>query len=926
MKNLFLTNYSKISFLDQIKESLRQCKAFYFSVSFIKKAGLVLIEKELQEALERGACGRIITSTYQNFTDIDSLNTFLNWTQKYDNLECHLDFECFGENGYHTKGYLFELDDKVQIIVGSSNITRYALKNNIEWNVSLISKESLETYDSAMTEFESLWENTLVLDEKLIDLYRFKLDYAIEKWDMDYVSTDTLAVNPNAMQRKALREIRRYRDIGVDKALIISATGSGKTYLAAFDARNYNAQRLLYIVHRDVILKDARDTFKSVFRNEHTYGLYNGDRKDLDCDFVFASTRMLSMHLDEFDPKEFEYIVYDEVHHIVADSGLKIFKYFKPDFMLGLTATPERMDNKDVFGLFDQNIPYELRLRDAILNDLVVPFHYFGIRDKLADYSIKDRIKVAKEIAKADNVDFISSEIKKHKLSGEKLKCLAFCTNISHCKQMAEALVESGYNAEALTGSNDTGQRIRAFKNLQDDKHPLEIICAVDILNEGVDIPQVNMVLFLRPTESQTVFLQQLGRGLRKYPGKDYVTVLDFIGNNYERSVQIALALGTLGKTVYTEKSYLKALISSDYANLAIPGVEINIDSLSKEEIIHYIDSTNFNRAEFLKKDYENFKKYINSETYPSHMDYLNSDVAPDLMRFIKSKIKSKKNKSYYSFLKKVKEEAVPVFSEDEITVLDSIEELLPLVRVDEYIILRQLLTEGKLNIVALEGLYPNVTVSSLEHAVSILKKKGILDSPIDLYSAKGELKKYLLGAIEYGLTRYDMEFGEFEGNYKLYANYYSEQITTVINRDGVWQLGTYFNVIEKGDTFVFAGLKKDEIGKLNYKDKFISPTVFQWESKNNTTIGNSEGKKLLATKKVFLFVRKMKTEDGITLPFTFFGTGKLTNMRESYTEEDGKQLPTLLFDIVLDHRVPEDYHLDFEIIDDGKAINRLGL
>lgn len=916
MTEQFLTNYSDISFLGKVKESLRDCKAFWFSVSFIKKAGLVLLEKDIQEALRRGVHGKVITSTYQNFTDIESLKTFRKWSQEYDTFQCHLDFECFGENGFHTKGYLFEFQDDVEIIVGSSNITRYALLKNIEWNISLSSKEKATSYQDALAEFDNLWNQTLELDDNLIDLYRFRLDYAIEKWDMDYVSINSLSINPNSMQRKALKEIRRYRDMGVDRALVISATGSGKTYLAAFDARNFGAQRLLYVVHRDVILNDAKATFENVFKRDHTYGLFTGKKSELESDYIFASSSMLSRHLNEFDPNEFDYIVYDEVHHIVADSGKKIFDYFKPTFKLGLTATPERMDNKDIFGLFDQNIPYELRLRDAILNDLVVPFHYYGIRTKLADYSDKDRMSVAKEIARRDNVRFITGEIEKHRPENGKLKCLSFCTNISHCRQMADAFVEQGYVAEALTGSNDTGQRIRAFKDLQDDKCSLEIICAVDILNEGVDIPQVNMVLFLRPTESQTIFLQQLGRGLRKYPGKQYVTVLDFIGNNYERSVQIALALGTLGKTVYTEKSYLKAMISSDFESLSIPGVVVDIDELSKEEIIHYIDNTNFNRRDFLKKDYENFKKYINSDSYPTHMDYLDYDVAPDLIRFIKSSINNGKNKSYYTFLHKIGEESIPVFSKEEVDILDNIEELLPLIRADEYVIIEQLIKEGKIDISELIGKYPNITKDSLSHALGILKKKKITSSSVKLGEIAGDYKAYILDVLNYGLTRYESEFGDFAGTYKLYANYYSEQITMVIQKEGVWQLGTYFNVIEEGDTFIFAGLKKDEVGKLNYKDKFLSPEVFQWESKNNTTLTNKEGIKLQATKRVFLFVRKMKKEDGVTLPFTFFGTGHFTNMRESYTEEEGKKLPTLLYDIVLDHRVPEEYHLDFEIVE----------
>lgn len=915
MKDVFLTNYTDISFLEKTKENLKKCKAFYFSVSFIKKAGLVLLENELEEALKCGKEGRIITSTYQNFTDIPSLKTFLTWAQKYPNFSCHLDLECFGENGFHTKGYMFDYDDSYEIVIGSSNITRWALLKNIEWNVSIFSKNKPDSYDKAMQDFNELWNKTLELNERLIDLYCFRLDYAIEKWDMDYINPTTSFKNPNQMQRKALKEIRRYRDMGVNKALIISATGSGKTYLAAFDARNFGARRLLYVVHRDVILKDAKDTFEKVFGAERTYGFYTGSDENIDSDFIFASTAMLSRHLENFAKNEFDYIVYDEVHHIVAESGKKIFEYFSPAFMLGLTATPERMDNKDVFDLFEQNIPFELRLRDAIINELVVPFHYYGIRSKLVNYNDKDRLLIAKEISKPENVEFISSQIEKYKPLIGKLKCIAFCTSIQHCKLMADKLTEIGYRAIALTGINDLGERIKAFKDLQDEDNPLEIICAVDILNEGVDIPKINMVLFLRPTESQTIFLQQLGRGLRKCEGKEYVTVLDFIGNNYDRSVQIALALGSLGKTTYIEKTFLKTLIKDNFKSIEIPGVIIDIDELSKEEIIHFIDETNFSTRSFLKKDYENFKKYLKIESYPSHMDYFNAEAAPDLIRFIKANIDNKKNRSYYMFLKKINELNIPFFSNEQIALLDAIEDFLPLVRVDEYVIINQLLKNGSFDFIEASHDYPSIKENTFNHALHILKKKKIVfNNNLQRSLINSELEDYLLDLLEYGITRYNLEFGEFTGYYALYHNYYSEQITQIICKDGIWQNGTYFNVLEKGDMFIFAGIKKGDIGKLNYKDKFLSSCIFQWESKNNTTKENNEGKKLINVKKVHLFIRKKEKEDGITLPYTYFGTGTLTNMRESYTIEKNKKYPTLLFDIKLDNEVPVDYHLDFEI------------
>lgn len=910
MRDEFLSNVNT-SFLNRIKNNLKKCKSFSFSVSFIKKTGLVLLEREIEEALERGVNGRIITSTYQNFTDIGSLEQFYAWQKEYNNFECHLDYECFGENGFHTKGYLFEYDDSLEFIVGSSNITRFALLKNVEWNVSLISKDNLDSYNDALIEFELLWYKTLELDTKLIEKYRLQLDYAIEKWDMDYVNAIDEKINPNSMQRKALKELRRYRDAGVKKALIISATGSGKTYLAAFDARNFGAKRLLYIVHRESILKDAKESFVKVFGAERTYGFYTGNEKSLEADFIFATSNMLGRHLDTFKKDEFDYIIYDEVHHIVATTGKKIFEYFEPEFILGLTATPERMDNQDISSLFDQNVPFELRLRDAINNDLVVPFHYYGIRDQLVDYSSKDKMTIAKNIANQNNIEFIKSQIEKHRKPDEKLKCIAFCTNIQSCKIMAEELYEEGYHTISLTGINDTGMRIKAFKDLQNENELLEIICTVDILNEGVDIPGVNMVLFLRPTESQTIFIQQLGRGLRKYPGKNYVTVLDFIGNNYDRAVQIAMALGTLGKTTYMEKAYLKEMIRTDFDSLDIPEVKIEFDDLSKEEIINFIDKTNFNSRVFLEKDYKNFKSYINNGSYPTHMDFLNSDISPNLIRIIKSTFNGSKNKSYYNFLKKINEDSIPMFTDKQITFINNMEDLLPLARLDEYLIIEQAIKERIIDLKRIEGINEHITDKTLENAYNNLRSLGIVENDeINLTNIDDEdFKDYLMDTLNYGIVRYNREFGEYTGLFKLYRNYYKEQASRIMLKNGVLQRGSYY---EDGIVYIFAGIKKGEEGRLNYKDKFINSKIFQWESVAN--VSEIEKEHLRSSEKVHLFIRKMECEDGVTLPYTYFGLGTFTNERDSYTEEDGVKHSTLLYDIVLDNEVPEDYYIDFEI------------
>ena len=916
MNELFLTNYSKERFIDRLKDCFDRCISFDLTVSFIKEAGLVLIKECIENALKRGVKGRIITSTYQNFTDIPSLRTFLEWMDKYSNFSCHIDYDSFGDNGFHSKGYIFEMEEGYEFLVGSTNITRFALLKNIEWNVSLIRNKKDPVIKEATEAFKSLWNQTLKLDDSIIKQYQIQIDYAIEKWDMDYeVQYENKQAMPNAMQRRALKELRRYRDMGVNKSLIVAATASGKTFLAAFDARNFDAKRLLFIVHRDTILEDARKTFQKVFMSKRTYGLFIGSEQQLEADFIFATNTMLATHLDNFDPSEFDYIVFDECHHITASTYQKIFSYFKPRFLLGLTATPERMDNEDVFGMFDRNVPYELRLRDAIKNDLVVPFKYYGVRDSMVDYSDKDKSKFLTEYYTPEHCDFIAKEIEAHKPEG-KLKAIAFCRSIEHANLMASAMSGMGYCTTALTGKNKTGERLKAYTDLQDEDNPLEIIFTVDILNEGIDVPAINMVLFLRPTESQTIFIQQLGRGLRKHGSKQFLTVLDFIGNSYDRSIQIAFALGTLSSTTYLEKTLITSLVKDDFSGLDLPGVEIHFDEYSKDEILKYIESTNFNTATFLKEDYSNFKKYLLIEDgYPSHMDYLNSDCAPDLLRFMKSKMKGKKNFSYYNFLKNIDED-IPLFTAAETKILETVSDMLPLTRREEYLVIQQII-EGSFDLKGMAEKYKRISEKSLQTALENLTARNVIRHGTDYVLSLDEpysdkFIDFLSDLLNYGLERYQTEFGDFDGMFKMYANYQKDKIMMEIDgRQYAYMQGTKYDT-ENKVTYVFIGLEKDKAAKGNfeYKDKFLSPSIFQWESVNNTTKTNAEGQKLLATEVVHLFVRKMDDEDGIVLPFTYFGTGKFTNCRESKNGDS----PTLMFDIVLDNAVPEEYRYDFQV------------
>lgn len=924
----FYSNYSSITFLDKINSDLNSCSSFCWSVSFIKKAGLNLLYEAMENAIKRGAKGRLITSTYQNFTDIPSLEMFFSLQNKYKNFECRLDFGSFGDNGFHTKGYIFGFDGYHEIIVGSSNITYWAIKKNMEWDLSIVSNKDEPVLNNITKEFDHFWESTHPLTKELIHHYYTHLEYAISSWDMDFFDpVNGRSIKPNFMQRQALKQIERYRAEGVNKALVVAATGSGKTYLAAFDAYNCQSKKLLFIVHKDLILSDAMKTFARVFGTTRTYGIYTDQNKEIDADFLFASNQMMARHLDLFAPDEFDYIVIDEVHHAAASTYQKIINYFKPQFLLGLTATPDRMDEQSVYDLFDKNVPYDLRLRDALENDLVVPFHYYGIKDSLMDYSDDQTQEGIRRIVMAcssqENCEFVANEIEKHLPGNGKLKCVAFCRSVEHCRLMCEGMRQLGYTCVSLTGNNTTGERQKAFEDLQNESNPLTILFCVDILNEGIDIPSLNMVIFLRPTESSTIFIQQLGRGLRKYDGKKFLTILDFIGNSYTRSVQIAIALGSLSKMGSPDKRTILDYARTSFEPLAIPGLEVHFDKESQEEILKSIEKTNFNRIELLIQDYKNFKKYLNlkPDEYPHHIDFLNSDVSADLLRY------TKKEKSYYDFLLRAKED-VPYFDENEIKIIRTLSGYLPLIRPYEYAIVESLLT-GEKNSEELRKAcseYGDFLEASFQHASLMLKNEitcntsldrvPLLKKEGDVYSLTFPLTNqafldWLEDLLLYGLSRYQSEFYGFHGLLKVYSPYTMATSLMALNHSTMFNMTgvTY----AEGHVLLYINLNKDFQAeeRLKYKDKFLSNKVLQWESQTQTTLTNGRGLRLIRENEVDVFVRKTKKEDGLDSPFIYLGKGHLTNPRDS-----GNAAKALLFDIVLEKPVPVEYKYDFGIED----------
>lgn len=924
----FFTNSSKVRFLDKIIQDLDSCFTFAFSVSFIKKAGLDLLTPAIERALKRGAKGKILTSTYQNFTDIPSLEYFLGLQEKYpETFFCHLEFNSFGEDGFHTKGYLFTFLEEAEVIIGSSNITRFALLKNKEWDVSVSTNDKEDFCQRVKEEFTYLWNHTYSLDREIIRRYQIHLQYAITSWDMDLFRPDEeSSIKPNQMQREALREIKRYHDMDIHRALVIAATGSGKTYLAAFDALNFGAHKLLFIVHKDVILQDAEKTFMRVFKTGRTYGIYTGESKQLNADFLFASNQIMAKHLSLFAKDEFDYIVIDEVHHAAASTYQKIISYFKPQFLLGLTATPDRMDGDNIYELFGNNVPYDLRLREALENHLIVPFHYFGIKDSLLNYgndSPEGIRRMIQEIASEPNCAFIKEQIEKYRPAG-KLKAIGFCRSVEHARLMAFAMSEQGYHCSYLTGENDTGERVKVLSDLQEDSNPLEIVFAVDIMNEGIDVPAMNMALFLRPTDSSTIFIQQLGRGLRKYKDKPYLVVLDFIANSYKRSVQIATALGSLSKSGTIDKRGIRKMVRSNFTSLGIEGLQIHFDEESQEEILRSLDSTNFNRFEWLRQDFLRLCEFLklSKQAYPKHIDFLNNEVNVDLLKY------TAKEESYYDFLLRCGKD-VPFFDEIQTDVIRTIYSYLPLVRAEEYLILKSLLSGKK----TFEELYQDYQKQgyqdeeSFAHALKKLQDEFFYTRPkshiklvskveecyqLTFETANPTFRDWINDMLDYGLTRYLGEYAKRDSDgLSLYGRYTTVTMAMALDHNNLyWMSGV---VKTKRGTCILINLNKDwqKEESLKYKDKFLSHKVIQWESMPDTTMENTRGKALFEEKNFFLFVRKTKKEDGADLPFVYLGKGKLTNPRVSDNPKH-----CLLFDIVLDKEVPADYNYDFGIED----------
>ena len=482
---------NNIKVLTTIENELRSCDEFFFSVAFVTQSGIISILSILSELKAKGIKGRIITSQYQNFTEPSALRKLL----EFENIELRI----VTEGNFHAKGYIFRHEDSFSFIIGSSNLTQNALGANKEWNLKLSSMENGSVMQNIIREFDYTFDNATIVDNAWIDAYdeiyntSKRAGISAARQEENNI-IDLQKINPNKMQVEALRSIEALRNSKKDKALLISATGTGKTYLSAFDVKKFSPEKFLFVVHRENIARAAMKSFKNVLGHNISTGMLTGGIHEMDAQYVFATIQTLAKEqiLHSFDKDSFDYIVIDEVHRSGAPSYQKVLEYFQPKFLLGMTATPERTDGYDIFDLFDHNIAYEIRLNRALEENMLTPFHYFGVSEITVNGALLDDNADFNHLVCTERVERIAEAAEFYGHSGDRVKGLIFCGRKEEAKTLSQEFNEKGYSTLALTGENSEDDREEAIERLEtdDSENHLDYIFTVDIFND-VLIPRL---------------------------------------------------------------------------------------------------------------------------------------------------------------------------------------------------------------------------------------------------------------------------------------------------------------------------------------------------------------------------------------------------------------------------------------------------
>ena len=943
--------------LSSIEEELLACEQFQISVAFITMGGIEPLLQTLKELEKKHIPGQILTTNYLNFSEpkaLEKLHALQNITLKMYDVES-------AEEGFHTKGYIFKKEEIYRIIIGSSNITKSALTTNKEWNTKIISTEQGEVAGEIIKEFDDLWHSSYALEfDTFYENYKEKYNIIKRQREIakqeQVTSLEKYKLQPNSMQVGFISNLRKILESGEKRALLISATGTGKTYASAFAMRELGFKRVLFLVHRGQLARQTKKSYEKVFANTVSMGLVGAGYHDYDKDYIFATVQTLNKdeHLMEYKPDAFDCIVLDEAHHTSADTYQKVMNYFTPQLWLGMTATPDKRDDniagKNIYEIFHYQIAYEIRLQQAMEENLLCPFHYFGISDiaMLGDKQVNTKKITDRDfnmLTGEERVKHIVEQAHYFGYSGEKVKGLVFCSRIEEAVALSEKFnqtinPETGkvFRTMALSGKTSEEERQRAFERLamneeEADKSniPLDYIFSVEILNEGVDIVEVNQVIMLRPTESPIVFIQQLGRGLRKAAGKEFVVVLDFIGN-YSNNFMIPIALS--GDRSYNADTIRKYVISG---NNTIPGAStVHFDEIAKDKIFASIDKIKGMKT-IIRDSYVSLKNRLGRVPYLLDF-YENGEVDPLVI--------IKEYKTYQAFLKSMeKENYQGKLTDDEITTLEYLSKtVLSGARPYELEILRRLLQEGIVNFEKFDNDFAvtygyHVNLDSFDNAVEVLQGKFVSKeeeyqkySHMDILCKEEDRRlKRLIGfakrlqnaeflrqvddIVEVGLKRYadKYEAGVTEKTPFVIYEKYSRRDVSLLMNFGKDLSSTMYGMKRIGDdTFIFVTYHKEEStdeknyidGKPDYADAFEDNMIFLWDSQMGRGTESSYVEDVVQAKRKHLFVKKSDAETG----FYYMGQFDVMDVKAAKKKDNtGKMRDIAKLRMKMHHAVRED-------------------
>lgn len=878
--------------LVELLQELQTCKRFYFAIAFITQSGLICLKECLKLLQEKNITGDILTTDYLYFNQPKALQEL----QQYPNLNIRI----YTKENFHIKGYIFEQNDYYTLIVGSNNLTQTALKANKEWSLKINSLANGSLIHNTLSQFQQMWQEALPLTDIWLKQYTDKY-HSLQKLKRQFataqenISTNDIA--PNKMQQEALTALEKLQQDNKHKALLISATGTGKTYLSAFAVKKANPKRLLFLAHREQILKQACKTFAKIIPDIQ-YGILSANHKDFHKPYLFATINMLSKeeNLTQFTPTHFDYIIIDETHRAGASSYLKILNYFQPQFLLGMTATPERTDGFDIYQLFDHNIAYEIRLNQAMQENLLCPFHYFGITDiTVDDQEINDN-STFNDLTTDARVTHIINQSQYYGFSGERLRGLIFCSQIEEAQILSQKFNERGFNTIALSGKDSQETRTNAIHKLEQKERStgLDYIFTVDIMNEGIDIPAINQIIMLRPTKSAIIFVQQLGRGLRKYPQKDYVVILDFIGN-YQNNFMIPIALS--GDTSYN-KDNIRHYVAE--GNRFIFGSStIHFDKVARQKIYQAIDSAKLSDTALLKNEYLQLKQKLGK--IPSIFDF-SQFGSIDILKFLD------KFKTYHNFLQKYDRDYTIRFNtiQEEILYFISyrfakgkrIHELIALkllLKNTSHLLtdIEQILTTKyhqefteQIKVSLIRNLTNLFTISNEQAKFSncIFIKENDNDYIIsDIFKSALQDEKFYFQIneiLDFALERYQKYY---QNKYKntnlvLYQKYTYEEVCYLLNwpqKINPNAMAGYFYEKTTHTMPVFINYIAPDKKRVDYTNEFLSNTLITAYSKSNRKLDSSDAKHIYNANeeqnKLYLFVRK-PSEDKEAKEFYFLG------------------------------------------------------